>query len=113
MVKDRTCVTKATEAPVVIDQLHTVEGTGGVAGSRQAFVDIPLTVFSNEARGAGTGVTAHAVYTLTPVQAARLRRAGPGGAVILVDLTLHTCGAAGGQASEKASASGTTYRDFI
>lgn len=83
-----TCVSKATATLVVVDQLHTVEAAGGVTGPRQAFIEIPLTVFSNESWRAGAGVTAHTVHTLTSIQTARLEGAMLGGAVIHVHFTL-------------------------
>lgn len=83
-----TRVSKATATLVVVDQLHTVEASGGVAGPGQAFVEIPLTVFPDESRRAGAGVTAHTVHTLSSIQAARFKGAGLWGAVILVHFTL-------------------------
>lgn len=62
-----TRVSEATATLVIIDQLHTVEAAGGVAGPRQAFIEIPLTVFSNESWRAGARVTAHAIHTLSSI----------------------------------------------
>lgn len=83
-----TRVSKATATLVVVDQLHAVEATGGVAGPRQAFIEISLTVFPNESRRAGACVTAHTVHTLSSIQTARFKGAGLGGTVILVHFTL-------------------------
>lgn len=83
-----TRVSKATATLVIVDQLHTVEAAGGVAGRRQAFVEIPFTVFSDKPWRAGARVAAHTVHTLSSVQTARLPGALLGGTVIHVHLTL-------------------------
>lgn len=83
-----TRVSKATAALIIIDQLHTVKATGGVAGFRQTFVEIAFAVFSNKSWRAGACVTAYTIHTLTPIQTARLRGARLGGTVILIDFTL-------------------------
>lgn len=83
-----TRVSKATTTLVIIDQLHTVKAAGGVAGLRQAFIEIPLAVFSNKSWRAGAGVTSHTVHALSSVQTARFKRARFGGTVIHVHFTL-------------------------
>lgn len=83
-----TRVSKATTTLVIIVQLHAVEAAGGVAGPRQAFIEIPLTMFSNKSWRAGTCVTAHTVHTLSSVQTARFKRARLGRTVIHIHFTL-------------------------
>lgn len=83
-----TCVSKATATLVVVDQLHTVEATGGVAGPRQAFIEVPLTVLSNESLRAGACVTAHTVHTLSAIQTARFTGPRLGGTIIHIHFTL-------------------------
>lgn len=85
-----TCVSKATATLIIVDQLHTVKAAGGVAGPRQAFIEIPLTVFSHEAWRAGACVTAHTVHTLSSIQTARFKGSGLGGTVIHIYFTLET-----------------------
>lgn len=83
-----TCVSKATATLVIVDQLHTVKAARGMAWSRQAFVEIPLTVFSNKSGRAGACVAAHTVHTLSSIQAVRFFGTRLGGTVIHVLLTL-------------------------
>lgn len=73
---------------VIIDQLHTVKATRGVAGSRQAFIEIPLTVFSDESLRTGACITTHTIHTLSSVQTARFQGALLGSTVIHVHFTL-------------------------
>lgn len=82
-----TCVSGATEALVVIDQLDAVAAASSMAGSRQAFIDIPFTVLSNKPWKAGASVAADAVYTLASVSAAWLGGACTGGAVVFIHFT--------------------------
>lgn len=83
-----TRVSEATATLVIIDQLHTVKAALGIAGMRKAFIEIPLTVFSNESWRAGARVTAHTVHTLSSIQTAGLPRTRLGGTVIHVHFTL-------------------------
>lgn len=83
-----TRVSKSTATLVVVDKLHTVEAAGGLAGPRQALVEIPLTVFSNESWWAGACVTPHTVHTLPSILTARLKGVRLGGTVIHVRFTL-------------------------
>lgn len=83
-----TCVSKATATLVIVDQLHTVEAAGSITGRREALVEIPLTVFSNESWGAGACVAAHTVHALSSIQTARFPGALLGCAVIIVHFTL-------------------------
>lgn len=85
-----TCVSRATAALVIIDQLNAVEAAGSVAGPRQALVKIPLTVFANEAGRAGTGVTSHAIHTLSSIQTPRFPGARLGGTVIIIHFTMES-----------------------
>lgn len=59
-----------------------------MAGPRQAFIEIPLTVFSDKSWGAGACVTAHTVNTLSSIPTAGFPGAFFGGTVILVHFTL-------------------------
>lgn len=43
-----TSVSKAAAALVIVDQLHTVQASWGVAGPREALIQVSLTVFANE-----------------------------------------------------------------
>lgn len=85
-----TRVSKATAALVIIDQLNAVEAAWSMAGPRQAFVEIPFAVFTNEAGRAGACVTSHAIHTLSSIQAARLPGARLGGTVIIIHFTLES-----------------------
>lgn len=85
-----TCVSKATAALVVIDQLDAVEAAVTVAGPRLAFIEIPLTVVTSESWRAGTPVTAHTIFTLSSILTERLQRARLGGTVIHVHFTLES-----------------------
>lgn len=82
-----TCVSKATATLVVIDQLHTVQAAGGVAGRGKAFIEIPLAVLSNESWRAGACVAAHTVHTLSSIQTARFKGARLGSTVVHVHFT--------------------------
>lgn len=83
-----TCVSVATATLVIVDQLHTVEAAGSVAGPGEAFIQIALTVFANESRRAGACVTADAVHALSSIPTARLPGARLGRTVIHIHLTL-------------------------
>lgn len=87
---EASCVAQATAALVVIGQLYTVQAARRVTGSRETLIDVPLTVFPSEARGAGAGVAAHPIHTLAPVQTARPPGARLGSTVVHVHLTLNT-----------------------
>lgn len=86
-----TRVSKATVTLVIVDQLHTVKAARVVAGPRQAFVEIPLTVFSDVSWRAGARITANTVQTLSSVQTARFPGALLWGTVIHVHFTLEPC----------------------
>ena len=86
-----TRVSVATATLVIVDQLHAVEAAGGVAGPRQAFIEISLTVFSNISWRAGARVTADTVHTLSSVPTARLPGARLGCAVVRILFTLEPC----------------------
>ncbi len=64
-----------------------------MAGPRQAFIEIPLTVFSNESWRAGARVTAHTIHTLSSIQTVRFSGASLGGTVVHVLLALDPYGA--------------------
>lgn len=81
-------VSEATATQVVVVQLHTVEAAGSVAGSRPAFIEIPLTVFADESLKADARVTAHIVHTLSSVLTERFTGVELGGTVIHVHFTL-------------------------
>lgn len=83
-----TCVSKATATLVIIIKLHTVKAAGGVAGPRQAFVEITLAVFSHKSWRAGACVTTNTIHTLSSIQTARFKGASFGGTVIHVHFTL-------------------------
>lgn len=89
-----TCVSEATEAPIVINQLYAVEAADGIARPRQTFVEIALTVVSNKPGRTGARVTTHAVDALPSISTPWLRGAGAGGAVVLVHLALNSYRAA-------------------
>lgn len=59
-----------------------------MAGPRPAFVEIPLTVFSNESWRARARVTAYTVHTLSSIPTARLPGARLGRTVIHINFTL-------------------------
>lgn len=61
-----------------------------MTGTRETLIDVPLTVFPSEARGAGAGVASHPVHTLAPVQTAKLPGARLGSTVVHIHLTLNT-----------------------
>lgn len=63
-----------------------------MTGPRQTLIEITLTVFSNKAWWTGACVTAHAVHTLSSIQAVRFPGAGLRGAVIHIYLTLKPMG---------------------
>lgn len=83
-----TCVSKATTALVVVDQLYTVEAARCMAGLRQALVEIPFTVFPSESWKAGARVTAHTIHTLSSIQTPRFLGAWLGGTVIHIHFTM-------------------------
>lgn len=83
-----TRVSNATEALVIVDQLHTVQAPRSLAGPRQTFVEISLTVLSSESWRAGACVSTHAVHTLSSIPTARLPGARLRCTVILVHFTL-------------------------
>lgn len=87
----RTSVSQAAAALVIVDQLHTVEASWGVAGPGEALVEVPLAVLTDKPRRAGARVAADAVQTLATVETARLPGALLWGAVIHVFLTLDSC----------------------
>lgn len=70
--------------------MYTVQAARRLAGTRETLVDVPLTVFPSKARGAGAGVASHPVYTLAPIQTAKLPGARLGSTVVHIHLTLNT-----------------------
>lgn len=87
----------ATLAMEVIDALHAVLGSSGIAGIRQALVDVTLAALTHEARWAGAAVATHLIHTGAVVEALGAPRDGVdrGVTVIHVDLTVHTLCATG------------------
>lgn len=59
-----------------------------MAWPRQAFVEIPLTVFSNKSWRAGARVAAHTVHTLSSIHTPRFPGARLGGTIIHIPFTL-------------------------
>lgn len=88
-----TRVSRAAFAAVAVGELHAVVGASGVAGVRQALVDVALAALAHVARRAQALVAADAVHALAVVEALGLvgQRVGGGGAVVQVDLTVDAC----------------------
>lgn len=88
-----TRVSRAAFAAVAVGELHAVVGASGVAGVRQALVDVALAALAHVARWAQALVAADAVHALAVVEALGLvgQRVGGGGAVVQVDLTVDAC----------------------
>lgn len=85
-----TSISKAAAALVIVDQLHTVQASWGVAGPREALIQVSLAVFSNETWRARARVAANTVQTLSSIKTAGFPGAFLRGTVIHVHFTLNS-----------------------
>lgn len=85
-----TSVSTVAAAQVIVDQLHTVLASWGVAGPREALIQVSLAVFSNESWRARACVAANTVQTLSSIKTAGFPGAFLRGTVIHVHFTLNS-----------------------
>lgn len=83
-----TCVSMATVALVVVNQLFTVKGARSMARLGLTFIQISLTVFPNKSCRAGARVLTNTIHTLSSITAARLPGTRIRRTIVFIHLTL-------------------------